>query len=130
MATFDAPSVVVVALIGIVNTMSLSIIERKRELGLLRIVGMIDRRVRRMVRLESIMISTLGTVTGLVMGAFMGFSLVFAIDRLSSADIDINVAPIQLLTVLVAGVVLGYLAALIPASRSTKPEVLEAIQVT
>ena len=121
---------VVVALIGIVNTMSLSIIERKRELGLLRIVGMVDRRVRRMVRFESIMISTLGTVTGLVMGAFTGFSLVLAIDRLSGADIGTNFAVSQLGIVLVAGVLLGYLAALIPAARSTKPEVLEAIQVT
>ncbi len=121
---------VIVALIGIVNTMSLSIIERKRELGLLRIVGMVDRRVRRMVRLESIMISTIGTVTGLVMGMFMGFALLFAIDRLSGADIGTDFAPVQLVVVLVAGVVLGYLAALIPAHRSTKPEVLEAIQVT
>jgi putative ABC transport system permease protein len=121
---------VVVALIGIVNTMSLSIIERRRELGLLRIVGMVDRRVRRMVRLESIMISTLGTVTGLAMGAFTGFALVFTIDRQSDADIGVNFAPLQLVIVLVAGVVLGYLAALIPAARSTKPEVLEAIQVT
>lgn len=121
---------VVVALIGIVNTMSLSIIERKRELGLLRVVGMVDRRVRRMVRFESIMISTLGTVSGLLMGMFMGFSLVFAIDRLSGADIGVNFALGQLLVILVAGIVLGYLAALIPAYRSTKPEVLDAIQMT
>jgi len=121
---------VIVALIGIVNTMSLSIIERRRELGLLRIAGMVDSRVRRMVRLESIMISTLGTVTGLLAGAFMGLALIWAIDRQSDADIGVNFAPLQLLIVLLAGVVLGYLAALIPAARSTKPEVLEAIQVT
>ena len=83
-----------------------------------------------MVRLESIMISTLGTVTGLAMGAFTGFALVYTIDRQSDADIGVNFAPLQLVIVLVAGVVLGYLAALIPAARSTKPEVLEAIQVT
>ncbi len=121
---------VVVALIGIVNTMSLSIIERRRELGLLRIVGMVDRRVRRMVRIESVLIASVGTVSGVIMGAFMGFSLVFAINRFSSADIGVDFAPLQLVIVLVAGVILGYLAALIPASRSTKPEVLDAIQVT
>jgi putative ABC transport system permease protein len=55
---------------------------------------------------------------------------VFAIDRLSSADIGVDFAPFQLVIVLVAGVVLGYVAALIPAMRSTKPEVLDAIQVT
>ena len=121
---------VIVALIGIVNTMSLSIIERRRELGLLRVVGMVDRRVRRMVRIESVLIAVVGTVSGVIMGAFMGFALVAAIDRSSSADIGVNFAPLQLAIVLVAGVALGYLAALIPASRSTKPEILDAIQVT
>ena len=119
---------VIVALIGIVNTMSLSIIERRRELGLLRIVGMVDSRVRRMVRIESVMIATLGTATGLAMGVFMGATLVHAIDRLSGANISVNWSATQLLIVLVAGIVLGYLAALIPAYRSTKPPVLEAIQ--
>ena len=52
---------VIVALIGIVNTLSLSVIERRRELGLLRVVGMVDKRVQRMVRLESVVISSLGT---------------------------------------------------------------------
>ena len=55
---------VVIALIGIINTMSLSILERRRELGLLRIIGMTDKRVRRMVTLESVLISVLGTVSG------------------------------------------------------------------
>jgi putative ABC transport system permease protein len=121
---------VIVALIGIVNTMSLSIIERRRELGLLRCIGMVDRRVRRMVRIESILISTLGTVTGVAMGAFTGFSLIYAINRLSDAGIATDFAYWQLGIVLVAGIVLGYLAALIPASRSTRLDVLEAIQAT
>lgn len=121
---------VAVALIGIVNTMSLSIIERRRELGLLRVVGMLDRRVRRMVRIESILISTLGTLTGVLMGVFTGFSLVYGINRLSDAGITMNFAGLQLVVILVLGVVLGYFAALIPANRSTKAEVLDAIQVT
>jgi putative ABC transport system permease protein len=121
---------VIVALIGIVNTMSLSIIERRRELGLLRIVGMVDSRVRRMVRFESVMIATLGTATGLAMGVFMGAAVVHAIDRLSDANISVNWSATQLLIVLFAGIVLGYLAALIPAHRSTKPPVLEAIQAS
>ena len=54
---------VAVALIGIINTLSLSILERRRELGLLRVIGMVDKRVQRMVRLESILIAALGTVT-------------------------------------------------------------------
>ena len=55
---------VIVALIGIVNTLSLSILERRRELGLLRVMGMVDKKVQRMVRLESALIAALGTVSG------------------------------------------------------------------
>lgn len=119
---------VVIALIGIVNTLSLSILERRRELGLLRVVGMTDRRVQRMVRLESVLIAALGTVTGLVLGAFVGWALIATINRLSEASIGFTFPTFQLLLVLVAGVVLGFLASLIPARRSTRLEVLDAIQ--
>jgi putative ABC transport system permease protein len=64
------------------------------------------------------------------MGVFTGGALVVAINRQSNAAVDLNFGLWQILLVLVAGVVLGYLAALIPAGRSTRPEVLEAIQVT
>jgi putative ABC transport system permease protein len=73
-------------------------------------------------------IATLGTATGLAMGVFMGAALVHAIDRLSDANISVDWSATQLLVVLAAGIVLGYLAALIPAHRSTRPPVLEAIQ--
>ena len=81
---------VVVALIGIVNTLSLSILERRRELGLLRVIGMVDKRVQRMVRLESVLISALGTVTGIVVGLFVG-GADLPIDRLSDADIAVSI---------------------------------------
>jgi putative ABC transport system permease protein len=119
---------VIIALIGIVNTLSLSILERRRELGLLRVVGMTDKRVQRMVRLESILISALGTVTGLVLGAFVGWALLFTINRLSDASVGFSFPTFTLLLILVAGIVLGLLASLIPARRSTRLEVLEAIQ--
>ena len=121
---------VVIALIGIINTLSLSILERRRELGLLRVVGMTDRKVQRMVRLESILIAGLGTVTGLIAGTFVGWALIRTIDRLSEAGIGISLPVGQLLLILVAGVVLGLLAALIPARRSTRLEVLDAIKAT
>ena len=121
---------VIVALIGIVNTMSLSILERRRELGLLRVVGMVDRRVRRMVRIESVLIAALGTVTGVALGLFMGVALVLSIDRLSDANIAVSLPTFILVFVLVAGTVLGYLASLIPAARSTRLEVLDAIGAT
>lgn len=121
---------VIVALIGIVNTLSLSILERRRELGLLRIVGMTDRRVRRMVRLESALISALGTVTGIVLGLVVGWGLIASIDRLTEASVGFGFPALLLLGVLVLGVVLGFLASFLPARRSTHLEVLDAIQAT
>ncbi len=121
---------VIIALIGIINTLSLSILERRRELGLLRVVGMTDRRVQRMVRLESILIALLGTVSGLVLGTFVGWALIRTIDRLSEAGIGFSPPLRALLLVLVAGVLLGFLASLIPARRSTRLEVLDAIKAT
>jgi putative ABC transport system permease protein len=119
---------VIVALIGIVNTLSLSILERRRELGLLRVVGMTDRRVQRMVRLESGLIAGLGTLTGIVLGLLVGWGLLVAINRLSDASIALGFPFAQLLLVLVLGIVLGVLASFIPARRSTRLEVLDAIQ--
>ena len=121
---------VLIALIGIVNTMSLSILERRRELGLLRIIGMTDKRVQRMVRLESVLISLLGTVTGLVAGVVVSLALLLSINRLSGASVSPSFPVLELLGILVAGVVLGVLAALVPARRSTKLEVLDAVQAT
>ena len=121
---------VVVALIGIVNTLSLSILERRRELGLLRVVGMEDKRVRRMVRVESVLISALGTITGVALGVFTGWALIFGIDRLSEAGIPFSLPGGMLAVVLVLGVGLGFLASLIPAQRSTRLEVLDAINAT
>ena len=121
---------VLIALIGIINTMSLSILERRRELGLLRIIGMTDKRVQRMVRLESVLIALLGTVTGIVAGLVVSLGLLLAIKRLSGASVSPSFPVLELLAVLVAGVVLGVLAALVPARRSTKLEVLDAVQAT
>ena len=121
---------VIVALIGIVNTLSLSILERRRELGLLRVVGMEDKRVRRMVRIESVLISALGTITGVALGVFTGWALIFGIDRLSEAGIPYALPGGMLALVLVLGIGLGFLASLIPAQRSTRLEVLDAINAT
>ncbi len=121
---------VIVALIGIVNTLSLSILERRRELGLLRIVGMTDRRVQRMVRLESVIISALGTVTGVALGAFVGIAVVLSIGRTSDASISLSIPWLQVGGVLVLGIVLGFLASYVPSRRSTRLDVLDAINAT
>jgi putative ABC transport system permease protein len=121
---------VIIAVIGIVNTLSLSILERRRELGLLRAVGMTDRRVQRMVRLESMLIAALGTIVGLALGIFVAWGLIRSIDRLADANIAFSLPGTRIVLVLVLGVALGVIASLIPARRSTKLDVLDAIQST
>ncbi len=120
---------VIIALIGIINTLSLSIIERRRELGLLRAVGMTDERVKNMVRLESVVIAALGTFTGVALGLFFGWALIFTINREVDSNISLGL-PLTLLLVIVLGPVLGLIASLIPAWRSTKLDVLESLQAT
>jgi putative ABC transport system permease protein len=121
---------VVIALIGIINTMSLSILERRRELGLLRIIGMTDKRVRRMVTLESVLVSLLGTIGGLFLGLALSLLMVLSINRQSEATLSPSIPYGQLALILLLGVVLGVVAALLPARRSTRLTVLEAVAAT
>jgi putative ABC transport system permease protein len=114
-----------IAFLGIVNTISLSIIERTRELGLLRAVGMRRRQVRAAVRWESAIISLFGTLLGLAVGLLGGWGIVRA---LRDEGFEVFAVPVLWLAVIsvVAGL-LGLAAALIPAWRASRMNVLEAI---
>ena len=89
---------VVIALIGIANTLALSIFERTREIGLLRAVGMTRSQVRSSVRWESVIIAMLGTVLGLIIGLFFGWALVRALADQGFGGLSI---PVPLLVVVV-----------------------------
>lgn len=115
---------VVVALLGIVNTMSLSIYERTRELGLLRAVGMTSRQLRRSVRYESAIIALIGTLAGLVLGVFLGWA---AFDALGVGYSDFTVPWGSLIAIGIAGLVAGLLSGVLPARRAGRLEVLDAI---
>ncbi len=115
---------VVIAVIGIVNTLSLSVLERTREIGLLRAVGLSRRRLRRMVTLESVTISLMGAVLGLVLGVIIGVLL----QRSLREDLAELSMPLGSLAVfLVVAVVFGILAAIVPAARASRMKVLDAI---
>ncbi|GAA4397478.1 ABC transporter permease [Fodinibacter luteus] len=116
---------VVIAVLGIVNTLALSVIERVREIGLLRAVGLSRRQLRTMLRLESVAIALLGAVLGVVLG--LAFAL--ALQRsLVDDGIDVLAVPgLQLVGfVAVAGLV-GVLAALWPGRRAARLDILRAI---
>ena len=116
---------VVIAVLGIINTLALSVIERTREIGLLRAVGLSRRQLRTMLRLESVAIALLGAVLGVVLGLAAGWGL-----QRSLADDGIEVLsiPVAQLAIFVAlaGVV-GVLAALWPGRRASRLDVLRAI---
>jgi putative ABC transport system permease protein len=114
---------VIVSLFGIVNTLVLTVFERTRELGMLRAVGMTRRQVRRMIRAESVITALMGGVIGIVLGAVLG--------GLLAARIDFIVFTLpwgQVIIFAVAAIVVGLLAAIFPARRAGKLNVLEALQ--
>ena len=116
---------IVIALMGIANTLSLAIHGRTRELGLLRAVGQTRAQLRSMVRWESVIIALFGTAGGLGLGVFLGWALVQAA---SAEGFATFAAPAgQLAVVLAAGGVAGVLAGLRPARRAARLDVLAAI---
>ncbi|MGH3357063.1 MAG: ABC transporter permease [Nocardioidaceae bacterium] len=116
---------VVIAVLGIVNTLALSVIERTREVGLLRAVGLSRRQLRRMVRLESIVIAVLGATLGVVLGLVFGLGLLSALEDEGLTAVSVPAAQLVAF-VLVSGLV-GVLAAVWPARRAARLDVLTAI---
>jgi putative ABC transport system permease protein len=115
----------VTAVVGIANTLALSIHERTRELGLLRAVGSQRRQVRSMIRWESVIIALLGVVNGLAIGIFFGWAFVTA---LKDQGFSTFVVPVPLLIIVVIILLIASLfAALFPARRASKLNILRAI---
>ncbi len=116
---------IVVALIGIVNTLLLSVLERTRELGLLRAVGMTRAQVKRMIRAEAVIIALFGAVIGVVIGTALGVA--FAASLASQGITEIVVPSASLVAFLVLSAILGLTAAGWPARRAARLNVLAAI---
>jgi putative ABC transport system permease protein len=118
----------VIAVLGIVNTLALSIIERTREVGLLRAIGLGRGQLWVMVTLESVVMALLGAVLGVALGIAFGVAMMYAV-----RDEGLNVIAVpwgQLAVFLVLSVVIGVLAAVLPARRAAKLDVLTAIAAT
>jgi putative ABC transport system permease protein len=117
---------IVIALMGIANTLSLSIYERVRELGLLRAVGADRAQVRSMIRWESVVIAVFGTVGGVALGLFLGWGLVTAAGA-GSFPINFAVPTVQIVIVAVVGGIAGVIAAVRPARRAAKLDIIDAL---
>jgi putative ABC transport system permease protein len=114
-----------IAVLGIVNTLALSVLERTRELGMLRAIGLRRLQTARMITVEAVVISLFGALLGLIVGAALGAAVVHA---LKSSGITVLAFPWTLMvTYLIAGGVVGVVASLIPAIRAARLDVLAAI---
>ncbi len=116
---------VMIAVLGIINTLMLSVFERTREIGLLRAVGMTRRQTRRMIRWEAIIVAVFGGVLGVTLGLVFGYIAAAAMPESFLTDVGVPIG--QLLAILALCVVVGLLAAFFPARRAAKLNVLDAI---
>ncbi|WP_326697936.1 FtsX-like permease family protein [Streptomyces sp. NBC_01754] len=116
---------IIVAVLGVVNTLALSVVERTREIGLMRAIGLSRRQLRRMIRLESVVIALFGALLGLGLGMGWGASAqkLLALEGLGVLEIPWP----TILTVFVASAFVGLFAALVPAFRAGRMNVLNAI---
>jgi putative ABC transport system permease protein len=116
---------VIIAILGIVNTLMLSVFERTREIGLLRAVGMTRSQTRRMIRWEAVIIAVFGGVMGVALGTLLGFIAVNAMPESFITDFGIPFANFALIVVMC--VVAGVFAAILPARKAARLDVLDAI---
>lgn len=117
---------IVIAVLGIANTLSLAIHERTREIGLLRAVGQTRRQLRSMIRLESVIVSVFGVLGGIGLGTFLGWGLAQAANV--AQGIASFTAPVtQMVVILALGALAGTLAAVRPARRAARLPILGAI---
>ena len=115
----------VIAVLGIINTLALSVYERTRELGLLRAVGTSRRQIRRMVRGESVIVALMGGLIGTAIGLVWGWVFTAALE--SQGITEVRIPTVQLVAFVLLSMVAGVAAAVYPAWRASRLDVLEAI---
>ncbi|MFJ5923137.1 ABC transporter permease [Kitasatospora sp. NPDC092948] len=118
---------VLVAVLGVINTLAMSVFERKREIGMLRAIGLDRRGIKRMVRIESVVISLFGALIGVGLGVFLAWSAT----RVLAADLTGLTTSIpygSVLLFLALAAVVGVVAALWPARRASRMDILSSIK--
>ena len=116
---------VIIAIVGIIITLLLSVFERRREIGLLRAVGMTRSQVRTMVRWESVITSLFGAVTGVVLGILSGIVIVISLNDSGFSAFTLPIA--NTFIILVGAFIIGVIAAVFPAWRATRTNIIAAI---
>ncbi|MFM8870091.1 MAG: ABC transporter permease, partial [Actinomycetota bacterium] len=116
---------IIIAIVGIIITLLLSVYERQREIGLLRAVGMTRGQVRSAVRWESVITSLIGAVTGILLGFVLGYVVILSLRDQGITKFELPIS--SAVTILIVAFVVGVLAAAYPARRATKVDVLAAL---
>ncbi|MFF7244277.1 ABC transporter permease [Embleya sp. NPDC008237] len=116
---------IIISILGVINTLALSVVERTREIGLMRAIGASRRQIRRMIRLESMVIAVFGALVGLALGMAWGIG---AQRLLAKQGLDVLEIPWgTVIGIVIAAAVVGLLAAVMPAFRAARMNVLRAI---
>jgi putative ABC transport system permease protein len=118
---------ILIAVLGIINTLVLSVLERTREFALLRAVGMARRQVRTMVRGESVVIALFGAVLGVLVGLGFGVALTSAILRTKGGVVSIPVSSLVVFVIL--AFIFGIVASVWPARRAARTNVITALTI-
>jgi len=116
---------IMIAVLGISITLGLGVVERTREIGLMRAVGMSRRKMRRAVRWEAVIVSTFGALIGIIVGTLIGAALSLAVpdDIIDRLALD----PTIIVIILVGAVFAGLIAALYPSRKAARMDILQAI---
>jgi putative ABC transport system permease protein len=115
------------SLIAMINTLAISVIERTREIGMLRAVGATRQQVRRMVLAEALLMAAFGTTFGLFAGLYLGYLLVGAMDVVGF-PLSYSFPVLGLISALVIGLLFGALAAIIPSRQAARLEIVQALR--
>ena len=114
-------------LIAMINTLTINIIERTREIGMLRAIGSTRRQVKQMVLGESLLLSALGTSLGIVVGIFLSYYMLKAL-QFTGFKLDFYFPALGILAAVAVGLLFGVLAALIPARQAARIPIVEALR--
>ncbi|MBS1886411.1 MAG: ABC transporter permease [Actinobacteria bacterium] len=118
---------VIVGLLGIINTLSMAVIERTREIGVLRALGGSRWRIRRTMLTESVLISVAGSLVGIGLGLLVGIVWIISIRESTLVGLKLGIPTSMLIAIAVLGVLIGVLAAIVPARRAARLDPLKAL---
>jgi putative ABC transport system permease protein len=126
---FDVTSLIAIAVgsLGIINTLTISVIERTREIGMLRAIGMTIGQVFIMILAEAALIGFLGAIFGILSGILLSRIIIYGMKAMAGYNLVFLIPQLWLVVTFFAALAISQLAAIIPARRAVKVEILEAL---